>query len=73
MQTGDHLLFGGESLGVPDSVLETVKTRFGPDALLKLPMLDGPRRPSLNLGSTVLCGVVRRVRQNFDQFGMTLE
>ncbi len=73
MQTGDHLLFGGESQGVPESVLETVKTRFGPDALLKLPMLDGPRRPSLNLGSTVCAALYEGVRQNFDQFGMTLE
>ena len=35
MQNGRSPALGGESQGVPDSVLETVKTRFGPDALLK--------------------------------------
>ena len=29
MQTGDHLLFGGESQGVPDSVLERSKHALG--------------------------------------------
>ena len=73
LRPGDHLLFGGESQGVPDGVLETVKSRFGAEALLKLPMLEGARRPSLNLGSTVCTAVYEGVRQNFGEFGIPLE
>ena len=73
LHAGDHLLFGGESQGVPDGVHESVKSRFGEEAMLKLPMLGGPRRPSLNLGSTVCAALYEGVRQNFSQFGGPLE
>lgn len=47
---GDHFVFGKESVGLPDSVLER-----SPDRVLRLPMAVGER--SLNV-ATVVCTVV---------------
>ena len=47
---GDHLVFGKESVGLPDSILDRE-----PDRVLRLPMARGER--SLNV-ATVVCTVI---------------
>jgi len=54
---GDGLLFGPESRGLPQSVLEEI----GPDRCLRLPMQGGSR--SLNLSNCVAVGVYEAWRQ----------
>jgi tRNA (cytidine/uridine-2'-O-)-methyltransferase len=56
-QTGDGLLFGPETRGLPDSVL----TETGPEHCLRLPMVDASR--SLNLSNTVAIGLYEAWRQ----------
>jgi tRNA (cytidine/uridine-2'-O-)-methyltransferase len=57
-QTGDALLFGPESCGLPADVLETL----APEQCLRLPML--PNNRSLNLSNTVAVAVFEAWRQN---------
>lgn len=54
---GDVLVFGSESAGLPD----TVVTRFGADARLRIPMRPGVR--SLNLSNAVAVAVYEAWRQ----------
>ncbi|UCC56283.1 MAG: tRNA (uridine(34)/cytosine(34)/5-carboxymethylaminomethyluridine(34)-2'-O)-methyltransferase TrmL [Gammaproteobacteria bacterium] len=54
---GDALLFGPETRGLPDAVLDAL----GEDAMLRLPMVDNSR--SLNLSNTVAVVVYEAWRQ----------
>jgi tRNA (cytidine/uridine-2'-O-)-methyltransferase len=54
---GDALLFGPETRGLPDAVLDAL----GRDAVLRLPMMDHSR--SLNLSNTVAVVVYEAWRQ----------
>lgn len=54
---GDALLFGPESRGLPDTLLQAVD----PDKQLRIPMLDGNR--SLNLSNSVALVVYEAWRQ----------
>jgi len=56
-KTGDGLLFGPETRGLPDSVL----TQLGTGHCLRLPMADNSR--SLNLSNTVAVGLYEAWRQ----------
>lgn len=56
-KTGDGLLFGPETRGLP----ETVLTETGADYCLHLPMADASR--SLNLSNTVAIGLYEAWRQ----------
>jgi tRNA (cytidine/uridine-2'-O-)-methyltransferase len=55
---GDGLLFGPETRGLPDDILETL----GPDKVLRLPMRECSR--SVNLSNTVAAGLYEALRQN---------
>jgi tRNA (cytidine/uridine-2'-O-)-methyltransferase len=57
-QPGDWLVFGSETKGISD----TVRTSFGPEQSLKLPMREGQR--SLNLSNAVAVTVFEAWRQN---------
>ena len=54
---GDALVFGPETRGLPDTVLQ----EFGETAVLRLPMIAGSR--SLNLSNTVAVAVYEAWRQ----------
>lgn len=56
-QSGDALLFGSESRGLPQSLLQT----FSEEAVLGLPMVPGNR--SLNLSNAVAVAVFEAWRQ----------
>jgi tRNA (cytidine/uridine-2'-O-)-methyltransferase len=56
-QAGDAFLFGPESRGLPNDVLES----FAPEQRLRLPML--PNNRSLNLSNTVAVAVFEAWRQ----------
>lgn len=56
-QSGDGLLFGPETRGLPDSVL----AETGPEQCLRLPMAEASR--SLNLSNTVAIGLYEAWRQ----------
>jgi len=56
-QVGDGLLFGPETRGLPDSVLNET----GPECCLHLPMASASR--SLNLSNTVAVGLYEAWRQ----------
>ncbi len=56
-QTGDGLLFGPETRGLPTGVL----TEAGDEYCLRLPMADDSR--SLNLSNTVAIGLYEALRQ----------
>jgi len=56
-QSGDALLFGPETRGLPDDILATV----APQQRLRLPMLKHSR--SLNLSNTVAIGLYEAWRQ----------
>ena len=56
-QTGDALLFGPESRGLPPAILESLT----PEQRLRLPML--PNNRSLNLSNTVAVAVFEAWRQ----------
>lgn len=60
---GDHLLFGRESDGVPESVHEWVVETWGPEHRLSLPMRPDPRMRSLNQSNAVTAAVYEAVRQ----------
>lgn len=55
---GDGLLFGPESRGLPDELLQTL----GSDHMLRLPMQAHSR--SLNLSNAVAVGLYEALRQN---------
>jgi tRNA (cytidine/uridine-2'-O-)-methyltransferase len=57
-QPGDWLVFGSETKGISD----TVRSAFGPNQSLKLPMRAGQR--SLNLSNAVAVTVYEAWRQN---------
>jgi len=54
---GDGLLFGPESRGLPEELLEDI----GSDQTIRIPMQEGSR--SLNLSNTVAVGVYEALRQ----------
>jgi tRNA (cytidine/uridine-2'-O-)-methyltransferase len=56
-EAGDALLFGPETRGLPDAVLESLP----PDRRLRIPMVAGSR--SLNLSNTVAIAVYEAWRQ----------
>lgn len=56
-ESGDGLLFGPETRGLPDSIL----AQAGPEHCLRLPMADNSR--SLNLSNTVAVGLYEAWRQ----------
>jgi tRNA (cytidine/uridine-2'-O-)-methyltransferase len=56
-ETGDGLLFGPETRGLPESIL----AEAGPENCLHLPMADASR--SLNLSNTVAIGLYEAWRQ----------
>ena len=62
-KTGDGLLFGPETRGLPDSVL----AETGSDYCLHLPMADASR--SLNLSNTVAIGLYEAWRQSGFEMG----
>ncbi|MEL6498933.1 MAG: tRNA (cytidine(34)-2'-O)-methyltransferase [Planctomycetota bacterium] len=55
-QPGEHLVFGKESVGLPDAVLQTA-----PDRVLRLPMARGER--SLNVATVVCTAIYEGLRQ----------
>lgn len=61
--TGDYLLFGRETRGVDDAVHELVTRRYGPEARLRLPMVQHPAARSLNLATAVCAAVYEGWRQ----------
>lgn len=61
--SGDYLLFGKETAGVPDEIQKWVIERFGDDHRITLPMIDDPKARSLNLASTVCTAVYEGLRQ----------
>lgn len=56
LHPGDHLVFGKETRGLPESILG----RFG-DRLVTLPM--APAERSLNLATAVCAGIYEAIRQ----------
>lgn len=56
LRRGDHLLFGKETCGLPESILEQYE-----DRLVTLPMVPGER--SLNLATAVCAAVYEGIRQ----------
>jgi tRNA (cytidine/uridine-2'-O-)-methyltransferase len=63
-RSGDGLMFGPETRGLPESVL----TEIGPEQCLHLPMANASR--SLNLSNTVAVGLYEAWRQlDFKQEG----
>jgi len=56
LRRGDHLLFGKETCGLPESILEQYE-----DRLVTLPMVPGER--SLNLATAVCGAVIEGMRQ----------
>lgn len=59
---GDHLLFGPEDSGVPESIQMEVAERYGPEHLLRIPMVDLPAARSLNLATAVAIGAYEALR-----------
>ena len=57
-RAGDWLVFGSESAGLPDAVLQD----FAPAQRLRLPMRPGQR--SLNLGNAVAVAVFEAWRRS---------
>ena len=54
---GDGLLFGPETRGLPDDILESL----GPEQVLRIPMRESSR--SVNLSNTVAAGLYEALRQ----------
>jgi len=63
---GDHLVFGKETAGLPDDLLEAHRERT-----LALPMLAGER--SLNLANAVCAALYEAMRQAVDAGGASLD
>jgi len=57
IKDGDCLLFGPESRGLPEDILDEI----GPDRVLRIPMQENSR--SLNLSNTVAIGLYDALRQ----------
>lgn len=57
LRPGDHLIFGRESRGLPDEILQGAG-----DRVLRLPMVPGER--SLNLSSVVCTVIYEGIRQS---------
>lgn len=57
MNTGDYIVFGPESRGLPESILKD-----NPDSCLTIPMVEGSTR-SLNLATSVSIVLFEGVRQ----------
>ncbi len=62
-QRGDRLVFGKESAGVGESFRESFAERWGPDRLLRLPMVERPGIRSLNLSNSVAVTIFEGLRQ----------
>jgi tRNA (cytidine/uridine-2'-O-)-methyltransferase len=62
-RTGDYLLFGQETAGVPPQVHDWVAQTYGETARITLPMVDDPRARSLNLATAVCAAVYEGLRQ----------
>ncbi len=60
-RTGDYLLFGQETAGVPDHIHTWAEQTFGPQHRITLPMAPGAR--SLNLATVVCAAVYEALRQ----------
>ena len=60
---GDTLLFGREADGIDPSIETWVRTRFGDDHVVALPMIASPKARSLNLATVVACAVYEGLRQ----------
>jgi len=65
LHPGDHLIFGKETRGLPDSLLAQ-----HPDSLVTLPMMQGER--SLNLATAVCAAVYEGMRQCLASGDLTL-
>jgi len=65
-EPGDHLVFGGETAGLPGPMLDAE-----PDRTLCLPMAPGER--SLNLATVVCAAVYEGVRQMLERGEMALD
>jgi tRNA (cytidine/uridine-2'-O-)-methyltransferase len=61
--SGDYLLFGTETTGVPDAIHHWVRATFGDDHRITLPMVDDPAARSLNLATAVCAAVYEGLRQ----------
>ena len=59
---GDHLLFGPEDRGLPPALHESVVSRYGTDARLRIPMSDRPEARSLNLATAVAIATYEALR-----------
>ena len=57
LQRGDHLIFGKETAGLPESLLAATD----PDRVVALPMAEGER--SLNVATAVCAAVYEGIRQ----------
>lgn len=62
-EPGDHLMFGRESDGAPDWTHDWVRDTWGPDHLVRLPMVDDPRIRGLNVSNVVNTAVYEAMRQ----------
>lgn len=60
-RTGDYLLFGQETAGVPDHIHTWAEQTFGPQHRITLPMAPSAR--SLNLATVVCAAVYEALRQ----------
>jgi tRNA (cytidine/uridine-2'-O-)-methyltransferase len=60
-QDGDYLLFGGESNGLPDTVTQDVRNRWGEHVDVGLPQQTGIR--SLNLACAATAATYEALRQ----------
>ena len=59
---GDHLLFGPEDAGVPDSIQEWVASRYGAEHRVRIPMVADPAVRSLNLATAVAIAAYEALR-----------
>jgi len=60
---GDHLLFGQENGGLPESIHAWVDERFGGDHRITLPMRPVEGARSLNLATAAACAIFEGLRQ----------
>ena len=60
---GDYLLFGNETGGIPDTMHDEIRQRWGSDCRLRLPMITAPGARSLNLATAVSVAVYEGLRQ----------
>src|SRR6185503_15175866 len=65
LRTGDYLLFGKETKGVPPEIHAWVDHAFGNGHRLTLPMIDHPDARSLNLATAVSAAVYEGMRQTW--------